>query len=215
VKAVIFRVLEGDVLSNSLLIQYMLQTGYLKSERIADAFKAIDRKDFVIARDKLSAYEDRPLQIGYGQTISQPSTVAFMMESLDAKPGDKVMDVGSGSGWTTALMAYIVGRYGSVLGLEIIPQLVKFGRGNLSKYDLNNAQINRASKTVGAPNSGPYDRILVSAATDSVPMALLDQLKSGGRLVIPVMGAIEVIEKRDDGSLSQEAHQGFMFVPLV
>lgn len=177
---------------------------------------AIDRKDFVRDRDKQNPYGDHPLAIGHGQTISQPTTVAFMLEKLAVKEGNKVLDVGSGSGWTTALLAKLVGKKGKVIGAEKIDELVAFGRRNLEKYDLPQASIEKAhDKVIGAPENAPYDRILVSAESNSVPQPLLDQLKSDGRLVIPVNGSIEVIDKASDGSLTTETYPGFVFVPLV
>lgn len=202
-------------MSNEDLIQGMLQSGFLQSERIADAFQKVDRKDFVGKNNQHIAYDDRPLEIDYGQTISQPSTVAFMLERLEAKPGDRVLDIGSGSGWTTALLAHVVSPHGQVLGLEIVPELVRFGQTNLDKLHFANATIRKAYDIVGAPQAGPYDRILVSAEAQDVPTPLIDQLKAGGTLVIPVRDSIEVVRKNEDGSLAQEAHYGFRFVPLV
>lgn len=202
-------------MNNNELIQYMLQTGFLKSERYADAFASIDRKDFVGPKNLAAAHDDRPLKISHGQTISQPSTVAFMLEKLEPKLDDYVLDLGSGSGWTTALLTHIVGRYGRVLGIEIVPELVTLGQKNLSRYQFSNVLIRKASTAVGAPQAGPFDRILVSAEAEDVPTPLLDQLKAGGTLVIPIRDSVEVVKKNIDGSLSRENYRGFRFVPLI
>lgn len=202
-------------MDNSSLIKDMFLGDFLTREDIAQAFKEIDRKDFVGISNLSTAYQDRPLSIGKGQTISQPSTVAFMLEKLDPKPGNTILDIGSGSGWTTALLGYLVGDKGKVIGLERIPELVSIGKNNLSKYHLKNAVIKRAGEEVGLSKEGPYDKILVSAESDYLPIELIDQLKAGGRIVIPIQGAIEVVSKEADGSINQESYPGFIFVPLV
>ncbi|MGB9609289.1 MAG: protein-L-isoaspartate O-methyltransferase family protein, partial [Minisyncoccia bacterium] len=110
------------------LIDDLIKDGFLKSPRIIDAFRKVDRMNFVIDYVKNEAYRNSPLAIGFGQTISQPLTVAFMLELLDVQEGNKVLDVGSGSGWTTALLAELVGEKGKVYGIEIIPELYEFGK---------------------------------------------------------------------------------------
>lgn len=202
-------------MDNSNLVKEMLLSGFLSSETIAQAFKEIDRKDFIDPENRPFAYEDRPLPIGYGQTISQPSTVAFMLEKLNPTAGDKVLDIGSGSAWTVALLSYLVGGKGSVLGIEIVPELIEFGRKNLRKYNLKNAEIKRAGNLPGARSEGPFDKILVSAASDHIPIDLLDQLKSEGTLVMPVKGTIQIVRKGIDGSINQQSYPGFIFVPLI
>src|SRR3989338_9261998 len=131
--------------NNSELVRHLIEEGYLKTERIIGAFSAIDRADFVPEEYKSEAYGDYPLPISYGQTISQPATVAFMLELLQPQAGDKVMDAGSGSGWQTALLAEIVGEKGSAYSIERISELCEFGRSNLQKYNFKNIQIGRAS----------------------------------------------------------------------
>ena len=155
------------------------------------------------------AYGDYPLPIGHGQTISQPYTVAYMLELLQPERGDRVLDVGSGSGWTAALLASIVGPDGRVWGTEIIPELVEFGRANLAKYNFKNATIERAAG-LGLPEHAPYDKILVSAAADDVPDSLLDQLAPGGIMVIPIKTSVWKITHTE-----REEHPGFAFVPLI
>jgi len=119
--------------NNKELIKHLIARNVLKTKAIIDAFQAVDRIDFVPLKYLDEAYGDYPLPIGYGQTISQPFTVAFMLELLQPQKGDKILDVGSGSGWTTALLAHIVQEEGSVRGIELIPELVAFGKKNLNK----------------------------------------------------------------------------------
>ncbi len=189
-------------------------TQVLKSPRIEEALLAVDRKLFVPEELHDEAYEDYALPIGYGQTISQPTTVAFMLELLDPKPGEKILDVGSGSGWTAALLSRLVGEKGSVLGLEIVPELVALGQKNLAKIAPTNAHIEQAGKELGCSAEAPHDRILVSAAADSVPEGLARQLRERGRMVIPIQDSICVVERKGDG-YTQQCHPGFAFVPLV
>ncbi len=196
------------------LIRSLIDAGVLKTERIIKAFRNIDRRDFVLPEYKSEAYEDYPLPIGYGQTISQPYTVAFMLELLQSKKGDKVLDVGSGSGYTTALIADIIGPKGFVWGLEIIPELVALGSNNLNKYSLKNAEIVQTEEKMGLIKKSPFDRILVSASAGNVPGQLVDQLKIGGILVVPVGNDIYKITKNSLDKTDTETFSGFVFVPL-
>ncbi len=202
---------------NSLesLIAHLKQTGVLRTESIINAFKEIDRKDFVREEFLSFAYEDGPLPIGGEQTISQPFTIAFMLELLKPQEGEHVLDVGSGSGYTTVLLSRLVGSVGKVVGVEIIPELVAFGRNNLSKYNFTNAEIRQAGDTLGIPKEAPYDKILVSASAEKIPEALVGQLKIGGVMVASIGNDIWKIEKEANGNLEIEKHHGFAFVPLV
>lgn len=196
------------------LIHKLIGGGMLKTPRIIDAFKKIDRADFVPDEYKDEAYGDYPLPIGYGQTISQPSTVAFMLELLQPEEGNKILDVGSGSGWTTALLAQIVGSSGRVWGLELVPELVEFGRKNLGKYNFSWAEIHQAGAELGLPQEAPFDRILVSAAGEEMPPELISQLKAGGRLVIPIQNSVWKVDKISEKEIAKEEFPGFIFVPL-
>jgi protein-L-isoaspartate(D-aspartate) O-methyltransferase len=176
---------------------------------------AINRADFLLPSERGYASLDMPLTIGYGQTNSQPSTVRRMLEWLDPQPGDKVLDVGSGSGWTTALLSRLVGRKGHVCAVERISELVKMGRRNCRKYNFKNVSFHRAGAVFGLPAHAPYDRILVSAAARSLPLELIDQLTSIGTIVIPVGSNILEIHKSPDGDYATIPHYGFVFVPLI
>jgi protein-L-isoaspartate(D-aspartate) O-methyltransferase len=182
--------------------------------RIDEAFMAIQRKDFVLPQDADKANEDRPLPIGYEQTISQPSTVRKMLEWLDAQPGDKVLDIGSGSGWTAALLSHIVGPTGKVFAVEIIPELVQMGENNCIRIGLQNVAFFQAGEHIGLPDFAPYDRILVSAAAREMHEELHDQLATGGKLVIPIQNTIFELANTPHG-WQQHTHPGFAFVPLM
>ena len=184
-------------------------------DRLEKAFAAVKREDFLPPNHRASADYDGPIPIGYGQTNSQPLTVRRMLEWLDVQPSDKVLDVGAGSGWTSALLSHLVGQKGRVIATEIVPELVTFGRSNCQKAGAKNVQFYQAGKTLGRRQEEPYDRILVSAAATELPIELVDQLKTPGRMVIPIGYAIHVIDKDEAGELHEVVHDGYMFVPLL
>lgn len=201
--------------SNEQLIDHLIASGVLRSPFLIDAFKKCNRIDFVPEEFRPYAYEDRPLPIEKAQTISQPYTVAVMLELLAPRIGDKILDIGSGSGWTTALLSTLVGESGSVEGIEIVPSLVEYGKENLQRANIHNASISLSDpQTLGKPGQR-YDRILVSASAPEMPFTLFDQLKSGGTLVIPVQNSIWRILKQEDGTLDAYELPGFVFVPLI
>jgi len=216
-------------MNNESLIRQLREKGGLRSPELEAAFKVVDRRFFVPKKLQDEAYGDYPLPIGYDATISQPTTVAFLLEKLDVREGQKVLDIGSGSGWTTALLAHLVGPKGKVIGLEIIPELVEQGHANLRQcysdvlenIRITLPEIRRAKEgVVGLPEEAPFDRILVSAAAEEVPTELIAQLAPDGGLVIPVgkqfeMQKIVCIHKKPDDSLDTKEYPGFVFVPLV
>lgn len=187
----------------------------MASDRVDAAFAAVPREWFLPRAQRRRAAYDGPIEIGHGQTNSQPRTVANMLRLLDVCEGDRVLDVGSGSGWTTGLLAHLTGPGGSVLGLELVPELVTSGRANLAHGDWPWARIEQATPGVyGDPAGAPYDRILVSAEARELPATLVDQLTPAGRLVVPVAGEMLLVEN-GDGQPVVSRHGYYRFVPLV
>jgi protein-L-isoaspartate(D-aspartate) O-methyltransferase len=200
------------------LASALSKNGYLKDPEIIRAFMKINRSDFLPHEYKKYADENRPLEIGWGQTNSQPLTVALMFELLEPKIGQKILDVGSGSGWTAALLSEIVGAGGKVYGVEIIPELREFGEKNASKYNFVKKGIAKfvlGDGSYGLEKYAPYDRILVSASAQKIPVELKKQLKVGGIIVIPIKSSIWKIKKLEGGNFEEKEFPGFAFVPLV
>lgn len=200
------------------LVEILVRNGYLKSEHIIRAFNEIVRADFVPPEFEAEAEADIPLPIGFGQTISQPTTVAIMFELLDPRPGQKILDIGSGSGWTSALLGHIADGGGKVVAVEVLPELHEMTRRNVEKFGLIRSGI--VECVLGDGNWGyepfaPYDRILVSAAPDEIPPVLKKQLAVGGKMVIPVRNHLCFIEKRGENDFYKEEFPGFSFVPLI
>jgi protein-L-isoaspartate(D-aspartate) O-methyltransferase len=202
----------------SKLVNNLISKGYLKTGIIIDAFSEIHRIEFVPEELESESEADIPLPIGHGQTISQPATVAIMFELLNPDRGQNILDIGSGSGWTTSLLSYIVGPKGKVTALDRIKELLERGKANSEKFGYVRkgiAEFYLADGNEGYKDNAPYDRILVSAAADFVPKALQEQLKMGGKMVIPVHNDIWFIEKRGENDYYKEEYPGFAFVPLV
>jgi len=205
----------------SKLIEQLIEQKYLKSPQIIEAFKKIERADFLppkIIKNKGREFVNQynsPIPIGYDQTISQPLTVAFMLELLQPEQGDKILDIGSGSGWQTAMLCQIVGQQGFVYAIERIPELKEFGQANLAKYGFNNVEFICDDGSKGLPGQALFNKIIVAAAGDKAFQTWKEQLKMEGRLVLPIKHSIWLLIKKDKNKFEEKEYPGFSFVPLI
>lgn len=184
-------------------------------DAVATAMRVVARERFLPAAQRDRAHVDRPLRIGHGQTSSQPRTVRDMLRLLDVRPGQRVLDVGSGSGWTTALLAHLVGYAGSVVGVELEPELAAWGAANVQACEMPWARIEQAAPGVlGWPAEAPYDRVLVSAEPRSLPPELVAQVAADGVMVIPVAGTMLRVRRPAHGEPVVERFGAYRFVPL-
>lgn len=193
------------------LLRELIENGYLKSESVIRAFKKVPREDFVLPEHKKHSYANYPLPIPGGQTISQPLTVAAMTEALASRRGDKILEVGTGSGYQAAILSEIVGPEGKVITTEIIPELFEFAKKHLSEY--RNVVVMNVDGSGGYEKEAPYDRIIITASAPSVPIPLINQLKDDGRLVIPVGNRMILVEK--NGEIKETFLGYYAFVPLT
>lgn len=198
------------------LIAHLTKTGVLRSPEIIQALREIDRADFVPENLKHRAYEDTALPIEGGQTISQPYTVVFMLEQLQVKPGNKILDIGYGSCWQTALLSYLTGPSGKVCAFEVSPTLCRIGKANLEKYPqlAKRTALICASAQDGYPEEAPFDRIVSAAEVLEVPQSWRTQLATGGRLLYPKRRSL-VLEIKRNESFETREFLGFAFVPFV
>ena len=187
----------------------------VKDSRVLAAMRAVPRHRFVPPDQADAAYQDRPLPIGFGQTISQPYIVAFMTEALQLSPSHRVLEVGTGSGYQAAVLAEIVKEVDTI---EIVPGLADRSRKLLSELGYGNVRVVTGDGYAGLPQHAPFDRIIVTAAPDHVPQPLVDQLAVGGRMTIPVGGGwrqqLQVLTKTADGDAA-EPTLDVLFVPLT
>jgi protein-L-isoaspartate(D-aspartate) O-methyltransferase len=197
------------------MVEHQIAARGISNPRILAAMRQVPRHFFIPPPYDRSAYEDCPLPIGDGQTISQPYIVALMTELLDPQPHDHVLEIGAGSGYQAAILASLVQQ---VTTVERIPTVAGRARDNLGKTRITNVDLVVGDGTQGYPVAAPYDGILITAATPQIPQPLIDQLGEGGRLVAPV-GGREIQEliriRREGGRILESQHGGVRFVPLI
>lgn len=204
--------------NNETLIQSLIKDGYLRSSRIIDVFRKNDRADFLPDEAKEMAYVNEALPIGYKQTISQPLVVAFMLELLEIKPGEKVLEIGTGSGWKTSLMADLITESGNLVSIERIGELHKMAEKNLTKAGVigrGNVKLVLGDGSQGYFEKAPFDKITAAASASLLPEVWKEQLKIGGKIVAPVKDSIVVLEKKSKDSFEIKEYFGFNFVPLI
>lgn len=199
------------------MVAEQLERRGIADRRILDAFRAVPREAFVAPAQANLAYGDHPLPIGAGQTISQPYIVALMIEAAAIAPGDRVLEVGAGSGYAAALLGRVAEQ---VIAIERHGELVRLASERIARLGYGNVRIVEGDGTLGWPEAAPFDAILVAASATGVPEALTDQLRPGAALVMPLGGqdatqALIRIVKGKDGALSRETLGAVRFVPLI
>ena len=197
------------------LINSLVQEGILKTKEIIEAFRKVPREEFVLPRYKDFAYVDEPLPIIKGQTISQPYTVAVMTEALQPEKGQKILEIGAGSGYQASILAEIVGKKGTIITVERIKELADFATKNLQKCGYANVFIINADGTEGWKKEAPYDRIIVTASSPDMPKPLIEQLKICGKMVIPIEDHMYLVEKITKTKIEKTFLGYYAFVPLI
>ena len=197
------------------MVQQQLVTRGINDARVLAAMAKVPREEFVPPESRAASYEDGPLPIGYAQTISQPYMVAFMTEQLRLKPSDRVLEVGTGSGYQAAILAELVSE---IYSIEIVEPLAKNAETTLQRLGYKNVHLKIGDGYKGWPEMAPFDAIIVTCAPDKVPQPLVDQLKDDGRMVIPVGNRfaqqLYLLEKKN-GQLKQSATLPVRFVPMA
>jgi protein-L-isoaspartate(D-aspartate) O-methyltransferase len=199
------------------MVERQLVARGIRDPRVLEAMRAVPREAFLAARQAAHAYDDGPLPIGEGQTISQPYVVAFMIEAVAPAAGDRALEIGTGSGYSAAVLASIVAE---VYTVERIPALADAAAARLAELGYRTVHVRCGDGTLGWPEHAPYDVIIVTAGGPRVPPALLEQLAPGGRLVMPVGDQPRAqwlvrARRRADGTVSEEALEAVAFVPLI
>jgi len=197
------------------MVRSQIEARGVKDARVLEVMRRIPRHLFVPADHKAQAYADYPLPIGSGQTISQPYIVALMTELADLTPTEKVLEIGTGSGYQSAVLSRLAGE---VYSIEIVPELARESAGRLRDLGYGNVTVKEGDGYRGWPEHAPFDAILVTAAPDRIPQPLLDQLAPGGRMVIPVgsfFQELKVLTKDRNGKISEKDILPVRFVPMT
>jgi protein-L-isoaspartate(D-aspartate) O-methyltransferase len=199
------------------LINIMKSIGFLTDNRVESAFRKIPRHEFVPSPLQDKAYDDIPLPIMNHQTISQPSVVSRMTEWLDVHPGHKILEIGTGSGWQTGILSFLVGS-GKVYSIERDSNLVVFAKENLSKLAITNVEVILGDGNLGLKKESPFDRIILTATCKKIPSTLLEQLSTNGLLIAPVgqfHSSLILLKKISKGISEIKNESGYAFVPLL
>jgi protein-L-isoaspartate(D-aspartate) O-methyltransferase len=199
------------------LIIYLKNFKFLTDDGVESALRNIPRHEFVPESELDFAYDNEPLSTMKNQTISQPGVVTRMTEWLDVKDGQNILEIGTGSGWQSAILSYLVGT-GTVYSIERHPELVKFAQKNLKKLNIDNVHVILGDGTIGYSQASPYDRIIITAACTEIPLLLLDQLKENGFILAPVgdsSQSLVLLQKTSKGMIEIKKQSKYVFVPLV
>lgn len=196
------------------MVQEQIKARGIQSERVLRVLEKVQRHLFVPERFRRQAYDDNPQEIGYGQTISQPYIVAFMTEILQLEPHERVLEIGTGSGYQAAVLAELARE---VYSIEIITELASQAEQRLKEIGYRNIHVRCGDGYAGWPEAAPFDAIIVTAAPSEIPAKLVEQLKTGGRMIIPV-GTVNqelILIRKNQGGLTQERVLPVRFVPMV
>lgn len=199
------------------LIIYLKSSKFLTDNHVESALRNIPRHEFIPESELDHAYNNEPLPIMKNQTISQPGVVTRMTEWLDVKDGQKILEIGTGSGWQSAIISYLVGS-GSVYSIERHPKLVKFALENLKKLKIDNVHVILGDGNLGYPKESPYDRIIITAACAEIPSPLFDQLSENGLIIAPVGDSSQSLvlqKKTSKGMVEIKKQSKYVFVPLI
>ena len=196
------------------MVEAQIRARGVTDERVLEAMRRVPRHLLIPESQRVHAYEDRPLPIGYGQTISQPFVVAYMTALLELRPDDRVLEIGTGSGYQAAVLAELAGE---VYSIEILPPLAARAEASLKELGYSNVHVREGDGYLGWPSAAPFDKIILTAAPEEVPEALIDQLAIDGLLVAPVGGInqlITIVRKTERGAITRETLP-VRFVPMV
>ena len=209
------RPVAGFAAQRQQMVERQLMARGINEQRVLDAMAKVPREEFVAPDSRAASYEDGPLPIGYGQTISQPYIVAFMTQQMRPKPSDRVLEIGTGSGYQAAVLAELVSE---VYSIEIVEPLAKNAEATLQRLGYKNVHLKIGDGYKGWPEASPFDAIIVTCAPDKVPQPLIDQMKDGGRMVIPVGDRLAqqlYLLEKINGQLKQSATLPVRFVPMT